>query len=173
MVPDRASPNIEALVQEHAAAVYRYAYYLSRDQTEAEDIVQDTFLRATEKLDQLRRPEAARSWLLTIARNGFLKRQGAREYTYLDDNDSLDIVAPEPTNEEIDAEQLSRAVHALPEPFRVALLMYYFEGLSYREIAEQLEMPIGTVMSRLSRAKGLLRANLRPVELGSNHHDKE
>jgi len=74
------------------------------------------------------------------------------------------FAGPTPEVEEIDRERLAAALAELPEEFRLVLLMFYFEELSYQDIAEQLEIPIGTVMSRLSRAKGHLRRRLDDAE---------
>jgi RNA polymerase sigma-70 factor (ECF subfamily) len=161
-MPD-ASPqiDIQRLVHDYHADVYRYARRLCGQAADAEDIAQQTFLTAQRKLDQLREPEKSRAWLLAIARNCFLKscmeRRPAAAST-LDFN--LDQVAAPSEDLPIDAETLQNAIQGLPEEFRLVVLMFYFEDLSYREIAEQLNVPAGTVMSRLSRAKKHLRRHL-------------
>jgi len=162
----RAAPpppvEVAALAVQHHAAVYRYAARLCGCPVEAEDLSQQTFLIAQQKLLQLREPERACGWLLAIVRNCFLKsrrklRPLAAESIGLD----VDQVAgPAPLKDEIDREQVAAAIADLPAEFRVVVLMFYFEDLSYQQIAEQLELPIGTVMSRLSRGKGHLRRRL-------------
>lgn len=158
---DRLSKDVAALVAEHYAAVYRYAYRLSSSDGDAEDLAQQTFLAAQRKLDQLRGQEAARAWLFAILRNCFLasRRQSQRAVVGPElpwDELPEDAVAPSA----IDSELLQQALNALPEEFRLVVLMYYFEDCSYREIADRLDIPVGTVMSRLSRAKSALRAGL-------------
>jgi RNA polymerase sigma-70 factor (ECF subfamily) len=154
--------DVATLVVAHHAAVYRYACRLCGCPTEAEDLAQQTFLIAQRKVDQIREPERACSWLLAVVRSCFLKsirkqRPVAARNIDLD----VDQVAGEtPETDEVDREQLAAALAELPEEFRLVVLMFYFEELPYQEIAAELEIPIGTVMSRLSRAKGHLRKNL-------------
>jgi len=161
MAEDRARLDMAAMVADHHAAVYRYAYRLTGRVADAEDLTQQVFLTLQEKIDQLRQPECARAWLLSVARNRFLKDvRRKRPETAADVKLDLGSL-PEPADEDdFDLEHLQQALDELPEPFRVVLLMFYFEQASYREIAAQLEMPIGTVMSRLARAKGHLRSRL-------------
>lgn len=154
-------PNLEIgqLIQRYHELLYGYAYRLSGKASDAEDLTQQAFLIAQQKLHQVRQPEKVRSWLLTIVRSCFLKT--CRKRTPIDAT-ALELRVdeipqadrPEPL---VDPEQLQLALDQLPEDFRIVLAMFYFQELSYHEIAEQLEIPIGTVMSRLSRAKGRLR----------------
>src|SRR5688572_13349421 len=154
-----------ALVTQHHAAVYRYATRLCGCPTEAEDLTQQTFLIAQQKLPQLREAERAGGWLLAIARNCYLKsRKKMRPVSA--ESIGLDVqqLAEEtPAIDQIDRERLAAALVELPVEFRVVVLMFYFEDLSYQQIAEQLEIPIGTVMSRLSRGKAHLRKRLANV----------
>jgi RNA polymerase sigma-70 factor (ECF subfamily) len=172
MADDRAPMDIAQLVAEHHQAVYRYAYRLTGSVPDAEDLTQQAFLTAQQRLGQLRREASVRSWLLTILRNYFLKSCQKRrpipaENLQLDMNT---IPAVLPDELDIDRERLQQALDELPPNYRVALVMFYFEGCSYREIADRLDVPIGTVMSRLARAKGQLRAKLfqpdRHTEVG-------
>jgi len=162
--PDVPAANLSAMVQANHAAVYRYACRLCGCPTEAEDLTQQTFLIAQQKLPQLREPERACSWLLSIVRNCFLKSIRKARPTLAQDIDLIMEQVAEATAEieTIDREELTAALAELPDEFRVVLLMFYFEELSYQAIAEQLQTPIGTVMSRLSRAKGHLRRRLGP-----------
>jgi RNA polymerase sigma factor (sigma-70 family) len=161
-----AAVDLTALVFAHHAGVYRYACRLCGCPTEAEDLTQQAFLIAHQKLHQLREPERACSWLLAVVRNCFLKSvRKARPMPAQDVELVLEYVAdPTPEIETIDREELTAALAELPAEFRLVLLMFYFEELSYQTIAEQLDCPIGTVMSRLSRAKGHLRQRLAPPE---------
>jgi RNA polymerase sigma-70 factor (ECF subfamily) len=159
-----AAPDLRALVVQHHADLYRYSFRLTGSPADAEDLVQQTFLRAQTRLEQLRDVQCARSWLFTILRNTFLKELQSRHRAVPVDPEMLDQVVDElpahSAEDAIDREQLQAALSRLPDEFRVVLLMFYFEGLSYREIAEQLGIPCGTVMSRLSRAKQHLRRRL-------------
>jgi len=160
-VDETVTKDLSALVAEHYAAVYRYAYRLSGTAADAEDLTQQAFLAAQRKLDQLRGMDAARGWLFTIVRNCFLAARRQNQPNVASGElrwDELPEEAAAPTA--IDSELLQRALDALPEEYRLVVLMYYFEDSSYREIAETLEIPVGTVMSRLSRAKACLRAGL-------------
>jgi RNA polymerase sigma-70 factor (ECF subfamily) len=158
--------DIAGLVAEHHEAVYRYAYRLSDSVPDAEDLTQQVFLVAQERLDQLRTPECARSWLLAILRNRFLRtvrqQQPVPATTVGLELDGLPCEVE--AAEAVDRERLQEALNELPAEFRVVLGMFYFEECSYREIAEQLQVPMGTVMSRLARAKRHLRARLMPGE---------
>jgi len=156
--------DMALLVAEQHAAVYRYAYRLTGAVCDAEDLTQQAFLAAQRKLGQLRDPRHARGWLFTIVRNCYLKTKRKRvplTATHLD----LDVESiPEDLPDElaIDPERLQTALDELPDEFKIVLMLFYFEGCSYRDIAEKLSLPAGTVMSRLSRAKGHLRARLLP-----------
>ena len=152
--------SLPDLIEQHYAVLYKYAYRLSGSATDAEDLTQQTFLNAQLSIDQLRQPEHVRSWLFTITRNQFLKsvrRKPALPLTV------EDPAAPEEHNDsefDIDSDQLQSALDDLAEDFRIPIILYYFNEFSYRQIAEQLDVPIGTVMSRLSRGKRWLRERL-------------
>ena len=173
MADKRAKMDITRLVAEHHRAVYGYAYRMSGNEADAEDLTQQAFLVAQQKLGQLRRAESVRGWLLAIVRNGFLKAcQRRRPVPAADLQLNIDSIPAEALDsEEIDHEWLQQAIDELPDAFKVVLVMFYFEECSYREIAEQLDLPIGTVMSRLARAKGHLRSKL--FETDPSAADKE
>lgn len=154
--------DVAQLVAEHHRVVYRYAYRLSGSTPDAEDLTQQVFLVAQQKLGQLRKIESARSWLFTILRNCFFKtRQRQRPVPASSLQLNIDTIPDEiPEDQDIDGERLQEAINELPDGFRMVLVMFYFQECSYREIAEALDVPIGTVMSRLARAKGHLRSRL-------------
>lgn len=163
--------NLATLIDDHYQVLYRYAYRLSGSQADAEDLTQQTYLLAQENLNQLRDPSAARGWLFTILRNAYLKSQRSQRHAK---TVSLERVG-EPEQEEalpksIDEKSLQKVIDELPDEFRIPLILFYFEEFSYKEIASQLELPTGTVMSRLSRGKEHLRKKLQPetVEVGSS-----
>lgn len=162
MAAERPRVEIAQLVAEHHQAVYRYAYRLSGSAADAEDLSQQVFLSAQQKLDQLHSPEKARNWLFTVLRNEFLKGlQRGRRLGTPDPTLAIECIpAAIPSDEDIDREELQQAINSLSAEYRAVVLMFYFEDLSYREIAEQLGIPMGTVMSRLARAKRSLRRAL-------------
>ena len=161
-----ASVDFPALIVAHHAPLYRYAYRLCGCAAEADDLTQQTFLVAQRKLHQLREADRAGAWLYAVLRSCFLKSlRRQRPATAASLNLEVEQVADRaPAVEDIDRERLAAALADLPEEFRLVVLMFYFEELSYQEIAEQLEIPIGTVMSRLSRGKGHLRRRLDEAE---------
>jgi RNA polymerase sigma-70 factor (ECF subfamily) len=153
---------IQQLVDAHYPNLYRYAYRLTGSSADAEDLTQDTFCKAQLQMGQLRDPSRARAWLFSILRNGYLHRVRAEKQhrqVSLDIVGDLPEVLPEPLPE-VDPQRLQLALNELPEVFRTPVILYYFEAFSYRDIAEQMDLPIGTVMSRLARAKAYLRGRL-------------
>ena len=162
MAEDSARTDIVRLVDDHLKAVYSYALRLTGSPVDAEDLTQEVFLIAQQKLGQIRHAERSCRWLFAVLRNCFLRSRQRRlpapspeEWTGVE-------AIPDPRSEavEVDTDELQDALNELPDMFRLVLVMFYFENLSYREIAEALDLPIGTVMSRLARAKGQLRARL-------------
>src|SRR5438105_15201884 len=157
--------TVERLVDEHYLPLYRYAYRLSGSSADADDLTQEAFCKAQACLSQLRDPGRAKPWLFRILRNVYLhKRRSERNHPCisLDGADELPGRLPDPLPA-VDPQQLQDALNELPEAFRTPLILYYFDDFSYRDIAEQMELPIGTVMSRLARAKVHLRARLLPA----------
>ena len=141
--------------------IYRYAYRLSGTAAEAEDLTQQTFLMALQRIHQLREQSRAKAWLFAILRSCFLKSCRKR-VPVTAANLELDIgMIPDGVRElEVDSERLQNALNELPAEFRLVLVMFYFEQCSYKEIASGLEIAPGTVMSRLARAKRQLRYKL-------------
>ena len=166
MADDRVTADIRTLVAEHHLAVYRYAFRLAGSAPDAEDLTQQVFLIAQQRLGQLRRPEYARSWLFAVLRSCFFKMwQRPQPAAATSVGLNLDALPAEPEEiDEIEPARLQEAIGGLSAEFRVVLAMFYFEDCSYREIAEQLDVPIGTVMSRLARAKRQLRSMLFEAE---------
>lgn len=154
-----ATDPFRAIVAAHYQAVYRYAYRLCGGEADAEDLTQQTFLIAQHKLHQVRDVTKLQAWLFAVVRSCFRKSL-RRQRPVAAVNLELDVdEVPEhrPHASGLDQEDLRRALQDLPDEFRLIVLMFYFEELSYAEIARRLDLPIGTVMSRLSRAKGRLR----------------
>jgi RNA polymerase sigma-70 factor, ECF subfamily len=167
----QSAPKIAQLVAEHHQAAYGYAYRLTGSVHDAEDLTQQTFLVAQVKLGQLRNMDNAKAWLFAILRNCFLKdRQRRRPAVAADIPFNIEFVQSSPEEEVLDQERLQAALQRLPDASRLVLLMFYFEECSYREIAKRLQMPIGTVMSRLARAKDYLRTILFEPESDQVRH---
>jgi RNA polymerase sigma-70 factor (ECF subfamily) len=164
--PSGAGASVfESLILPHLDAAYSLARYLTRRSDAAEDIVQDALLRAYKSFDGYRGGNA-RAWLLTIVRNSFLtwnERQGLsapskgpKDEWSLSDDSREDGETPESLLIQHETSGAIRAlIEGLPYPFREVLILRDMEDMSYREIAEITGVPIGTVMSRLSRARKL------------------
>jgi len=148
------------LVLPHLDAAYSYARYLARDPAAAEDIVQDAFLRAFRAFASCRGNEKA--WLLTVVRNCFLDWTRTNRRAPPDiETETVDGEHPETIlQRRQDAEAVRATVEALPEPFREALVLRELEELPYKDIAALTGAPIGTVMSRLARARAMLATML-------------
>jgi RNA polymerase sigma-70 factor (ECF subfamily) len=154
--------DIEQLVAAHHAAIYRYAFRLTGSAADAEDLTQQTFLIAQQRLDQIREPDKADRWLFAVLRSCFLKNRRRRNPVSAANLElEIDhIPQPPGAGQEVDGELLQQVLNELPDEYRLVVVMFYFEQCSYKEIAKQLEIPIGTVMSRLARAKSRLRTRL-------------
>jgi RNA polymerase sigma-70 factor (ECF subfamily) len=156
----------EHLVEAHYQSLYRFALSLTRREADARDLTQQTFYRWATKGHQLRDKLKAKSWLFqTLYREQlrFKGREGRLVYLEADGWDEQEQAAVEPSVvDHIDTETLMRALFTIDELYRAPLVLFYLEEHSYREIAEILAVPVGTVMSRLSRAKGMLRRALEP-----------
>jgi RNA polymerase sigma-70 factor, ECF subfamily len=161
-----SSPGID--LREYLDGLYSYAMVLSRNPTEAEDLVQETCLRALGAINRLRPDSNIKSWLFTILRNIWLNQLRQRKIA----PDTIDVDAEErPENWVVDPskdpyaafvsnlerEQVQQAIEQLPLEFREVILLREYEELSYEQIAAMLACPVGTVMSRLARARSKLR----------------
>src|SRR5271168_232058 len=151
-------------------SLYNHAFWLTRDQAEAEDLVQETFSKALRAFDSFQSGTNFKAWAFRILRNTFLtSRTGiaASRTVFLEDHSStLDIAAPDPTPEENairfdNQAALHAALDQLPPLLREVLLLCDVEEVKYKDIALILGVPIGTVMSRISRARQALRRLLR------------
>ena len=161
-----SQPDFERALLPHLDAGYNLARWLLRNDQDAEDAVQEAYLRAYKAFSRFRGGDG-KAWFLTILRNvcyTLIRRRQKHE-------------APEPFDEEVhhvadeaelreafrkkaDAESLRRALEKLPPEFREMIVLHDLEGLAYKEIAAVAGLPLGTVMSRLSRARGRLRAEI-------------
>lgn len=158
--------GFEAAVLPHLDAAYNLARWLTRNEADAEDVVQEAALRAYKFFGGFRGSDG-RAWLLSIVRNTchtWLRRNRAPELTAdaveLDEFSGGDLNPEAVMMQSADSEALRRALEELPLEFREALVLREFEGLSYKEIAVVTDLPIGTVMSRLARARKRLQQSL-------------
>lgn len=164
---DRRRGRFEAAVLPHLGAAYNLARWLARHDDDAEDVVQTACLRALRFFDGFQGGNA-RSWLLAIVRNTFYsrvasRREEERAAPFDEEIHSVEQAGADPEAallRQADGELLRQGFAALPAPFREVMVLREIEGLSYKEIAVVAGIPIGTVMSRLARARGQLQAFL-------------
>ncbi len=159
------------LVDAQYAPLYRFALSLARNASDAGDLVQQTFFIWATKGHGLREVSKAKSWLFTTLYREFLR--GRRRDSRASSLEDLPPAERDPAAEDvdrvsrIDADAVMVALQNVDEAFRAPLTLFYLEDMSYQEIAGALEVPIGTVMSRLSRGKAQLRNALEQVEKAS------
>jgi len=168
----KARDAFEADVLPQVDRLYGFAVYLSGDRREAEDLVQDTLVKAYRSFDRFEPGTNLRAWLYTILANTFKNRLRRRDqhWASLDDLSpageaetawSEGSVDPEAVTDDADLQQRVReAIDKLPPDFRAVVLLADLEGYAYREIADILGVPIGTVMSRLHRGRQALKRHL-------------
>jgi RNA polymerase sigma-70 factor (ECF subfamily) len=179
---ERANPA-GAVGVEHVDGLYGYALVLTRNRTEAEDLVQETYLRALDAAGRLRENSNIKGWLFTILRNLWLnalrKRRNAPHIVEIDgeENAADGLVGNSKNSHEIfasneEVERVRTAISKLPTEFREIILLREFEELSYQEIAGVLNCPVGTVMSRLGRARAKLRSALTDEESSSRRFEE-
>jgi RNA polymerase sigma factor (sigma-70 family) len=171
--------RFEAQVLPHLDAAYRYARWLARSANDADDVVQEATLRAYRSFDDLRGADG-KAWLLTIVRNCHLtawKQQQRRNLVPLpqdheDQGGEMVAETPDPESVAIHLDQqrmLQRLLSALPDEQREVLVLREIEDMDYREIAAVTSLPIGTVMSRLARARAALRTRWLHEAQGEPH----
>jgi RNA polymerase sigma factor (sigma-70 family) len=153
-------PDFETVVADYYRPLYRFAYSLTCSEADACDLTQQTFYLWATKSHQLRDPSKAKSWLFTTLHRSFLGSRRAQtrfphsELTEMEFE--LPIVAPE-TARHLDAAQAVDALGRMDETYRAPVALFYLEDFSYQEIADILEVPIGTVKSRLARGLAQLK----------------
>jgi RNA polymerase sigma-70 factor (ECF subfamily) len=152
--------NFDDIVSAYYQPLYRFGYSLAKNEHEASDLAQQTFFIFAEKGDSLRDASKVKSWLFTTLYREFLKRK--RKASRMDHYEPEMLEAAGGTVEphirrSTDANLAVEALEEVDEVYREPLSLFYLKDLSYKEIAEVLEVPIGTIMSRLSRGKAQLR----------------
>jgi RNA polymerase sigma-70 factor (ECF subfamily) len=177
-VPEQrvSAARFEELAMPLFDQLYNFARWLTQDSTEAEDLVQETYAKALRGFGSFQAGTNFRAWMYRILRNSFLSsRTGLKTMVPLDgETDESFLPAESSTPESIliahvDREIVQEALADLPVPSREILLLCEVEEMSYQEIAELLSIPIGTVMSRLFRARKALRELLRSRDERGSH----
>jgi RNA polymerase sigma-70 factor, ECF subfamily len=170
------SGTFEELAMPLFASLYNFAHWLTQNREDAEDLVQETYAKALKGFGSFQQGTNFRAWMFKILRNTFLtSRTGLRVSMTVpleddeDDDDEAKLPAMSETPESIflartDEAMLQQGIGQLAPPFREVLLLADVEEMKYQEIAEAISIPIGTVMSRLSRARKALRQELRKLE---------
>lgn len=173
--PNQLRQLYERLVHEHAEELFRIAFRLTGQRETAEDLVQETFTEAWRSLPDLREPASARAWLFRILRfrHTHLLRDSGR-LPQVDDSVEFvrDVDLPSddvPIGGDTLSESLQGALDAMDERFKVPFLMVLLLGVSCREVAQELDLPLGTVLSRLHRARQFLRQRLSDKLAGQSN----
>ena len=159
--------RFEETIMPHLDAAYNLARWLTRNEHDAEDVAQDAFLRALKFFGGFRGGNS-RSWLLSIVRNTaytWLQKNRRHEIATVFDEATHDVEDPAANPEVLliknaDRQEIMKAVEELPVEFREVMILRELEGMSYQEIADMTEVPVGTVMSRLARARKRLQQSL-------------
>ena len=165
------SGGFEAVALTHIDSLYRFALHMSGNESDAEDLVQDTYLKAYRFFDKFKAGTNCKAWLITILKNNFIntvRRGSGRPYIVhlpemeehgvelLADSDTEDAVFGDLLDDDV-----TDAINTLPVEYKSSILLADVEGLPYKDIAAIMDCPIGTVMSRLHRGRRLLRNRLR------------
>jgi RNA polymerase sigma-70 factor, ECF subfamily len=174
---DAQPDSFEELAMPLFDQLYNFAHWLTQNREEAEDLVQETYAKALKGFSSFKLGTNFRAWMYRILRNTFLTSRTGLKATMTvpleTEEDGPELAVESHTPETIlvgrsDRELLQKAIDELPVYFREILLLCEVEEMSYQDIAETLSIPMGTVMSRLSRARKTLRDRLRPqVQEGS------
>jgi RNA polymerase sigma-70 factor, ECF subfamily len=175
--PGEISSGFREAALEHLDALFGFAMVLTRNRMEAEDLVQETYLRATRAFGRLLPDTNLKAWLFAIMRNIWLNQlraAGARpEFIDIDAEEEADWLDPATDDpyiilvREMERETVRSAIERLPDHYREVVVLRDLEGFSYQQIAAMLQCPAGTVMSRLGRARKQLRALLRGWQANS------
>ncbi|HYJ92103.1 MAG TPA: sigma-70 family RNA polymerase sigma factor [Pyrinomonadaceae bacterium] len=163
--------DFEEVFLPHLDAAYSLARWLTRDPTDADDVVQEAYMRAFRFFSGFHGGDS-RAWLLKIVRNTcytWLKKNRSREIVYELEEDRHEAVSGNPEvvlQENIDRQFLKKLLDELPTTHREIIVLRDIEGLSYKEISSVMELPLGTVMSRLARARQRLQADAAATQTG-------
>jgi len=188
-LPDVIQKQNEELFEKefmpHVDALYNFAFHLTLNEEDANDLVQDTFLKAYRFIDSYERGTNAKAWLFQILKNSFINEY-RRKVRYPGEVDYEDYIAYQDSDEashvgELDlrddvfkgliGDEVTKALNDLPIDFRTVILLCDVEGFSYEEIAKIIDIPIGTVRSRLHRARNLMKEKLRDYAKKMGYHE--
>src|SRR5215470_19333394 len=166
----------EAEALPHAGRLFRLAMWLERNRAEAEDLVQETLVQALQSFHRYKAGTNCRAWLVTILhRVRSNRRRASGRLTIVpdvDDRISSTTAFVPPVPEHLTDDDVLAALRAIPDQYQQVIVLCDVEEMSYKEIAEALDIPLGTVMSRLHRGRALLRSELtQQMQLqGRTHH---
>jgi RNA polymerase sigma-70 factor (ECF subfamily) len=163
-----ADPEFEQLVNHYYRDLYRFGFSLTGSEADACDLTQETFYVWARKGNQLRNPENVKTWLFTTLHREFLKICRRRKrFPHETINEAAQDLPHVPAEcvERLDAQTLLGLLGELDDDYRAVLVLYYVEDLSYKEIADVLAVPLGTVQSRIARAKAQLLRRLTETQL--------
>lgn len=156
--------RFESEAMPHAPSLFRIARWLTRNQTDAEDLLQETLMEALRSFHRFTEGTNCRAWLVTILYHHHSKSRRASSHLHLvsDEQERIaeTIAFEPPTPQNLTDDDVISALHRIPRAFQEVVILSDVEGLSYKEIAEATRVPIGTVMSRISRGRKLLRTEL-------------
>ena len=163
-----ADLKFENLVKRYYGDLYRFGLSLTGNETDAADLTQETFYIWANKGHQLQKAASVKSWLFTTLHREFLKtcrRRNRFSHQSIDESTEDLPNVPADCVERVDSRTLLRILGEIAEDFRAPLVLYYMEDLSYKEIADVLALPLGTVQSRIARAKIQLLRRLSETNL--------
>jgi len=164
---DTETLNFEEIVSAYYQPLYRFGYSLAKNEHEAGDLAQQTFFIYAEKGDSLRDKSKVKSWLFTTLYREFLRRRKKESRMDHYEPEMLEAAGgavESHIHRSLDANLALEALAEVDEVYRQPLALFYMKDLSYKEIAETLDVPIGTIMSRLSRGKAQLRGIFKRKE---------
>jgi len=161
--------GFEENLLEHINSLYNLAYYMTRNREDAHDLVQETSLRGFRFYDKFEKGTNFKAWMMTILRNLFInqyrkkvKEPGKVEFELVENYISSPNI--DGATEEIFGETLHQSLEKLPEELRAIVVLFYVDGLSYKEIAKVMKCPMGTVMSRLYAARKMLKKHIEDIQ---------
>ena len=188
MTPNNDKERYERIFEEEFMpqidALYTFAYHLTYNDEDANDLVQETYMKAYRFIDKYKEGTNAKAWLFKILKNAFINqyRRKSKQPTKVDyediagyqegDDDTSYADLREEMFQSMMGDEVTNAINALPVDFRVVILLCDIEGFTYEEISKILDIPIGTVRSRLHRARNMLKDKLRTYAR-SLGYDKE
>ncbi|MDQ8205377.1 RNA polymerase sigma factor [Pelagicoccus sp. SDUM812003] len=164
-------PELKTIVDDHYQNLYRFAYSLTRSSDDAWDLTQEAFLRLAQKRSSIRSASAIKSWLYTTLYREFIRvAKKAKRFDPWEEHESTAQPSDTSLNQirKAEANDLLDALGRLKTGYRQVVALYYLESYSYKQISEILDIPIGTVMSRLSRGKDMLKAEIQAPNASRN-----